>query len=161
MALMLVASPAAAEEHLTSTVLHAQLSPLPNALSESVLFPAGRPSRADVAFPPNAPDFTRLRRPSLLPALYATNIALQALDAHSTVTALNRGAREANPLMTGVVDNRGALLAVKVGAAASTIYFAEKLWRRNRVAAIALMAAVNGVSAIVVAHNYRVAARLR
>jgi hypothetical protein len=63
--------------------------------------------------------------------------------------------------MTGVAGNRGALLAVKVGAAAGTIYFAEKLWRRNRVAAIALMVAVNGVNAAIVAHNYKVASRLR
>jgi hypothetical protein len=160
--LMLVAVPAAAQEQLASTALHAQLNPLPNALSEGLLFPtAGSGNSADIDFPANAPDFSRLRRPSLLPALYATNIVLQALDAHSTVTALDRGAREANPLMTGVVEHRGALLAVKVGAAAGTIYFAEKLWRRNRVAAIAVMAAVNGVSAVIVAHNYRVAARQR
>jgi len=160
--LMVVAVPAAAQEQLASSALQAQLNPLPNALSEGLLFPsAGSASRADVAFPANAPDFSRLRRPSLLPALYAANIALQALDAHSTLTALERGAREANPLMAGVVENRGALLAVKVGAAAGTIYFAEKLWRRNRVAAIALMVAVNGANAAIVAHNYRVAARRR
>jgi hypothetical protein len=102
-----------------------------------------------------------VRRPALLPALYASNVVLQALDAHSTLTALKQGAREANPMMQGVAGNPTALIAVKAGAAAGTIYFAEKLWRRNRVAAIALMAAVNGVSAIVVAHNYKVASRLR
>lgn len=161
-AVMLSASPAAAQEHLASTSLAAQVGPLPNALAKGVRFPVS-PSTAgsEVAFPTAAPDFSRLRRPVLLPALYAANIALQGLDAHSTIKALDGGAREANPLMQGVADHRGALLAVKVGAAASTIYFAEKLWRRNRVAAVALMVAVNGVSAAVVAHNYRVARRQR
>lgn len=161
-AVMLSAAPAAAQEHLASTSLAARVGPLPNALAKGVRFPVS-PSTAgsEVAFPTAAPDFSRLRRPVLLPALYAANIALQGLDAHSTIKALDGGAREANPLMKGVADHRGALLAVKVGAAASTIYFAEKLWRRNRVAAVALMVAVNGVSAAVVAHNYRVARRQR
>jgi hypothetical protein len=48
---------------------------------------------------------------------------------------------------------------VKAGAAAGTIYFAEKLWRRNRVGAVAMMVVVNGVTAAVVAHNYKVADR--
>jgi hypothetical protein len=93
--------------------------------------------------------------------MYAATVALQALDAHSTLTAIGHGAQEANPVMKGVVGNRGALLAVKAGAAAGTIYIAEKLWRRNRAGAIVLMAVVNGVTAAVVAHNYKVAGRLR
>jgi Domain of unknown function (DUF5658) len=106
--------------------------------------------------------FNGFERPSLLPALYASQVALQALDFHSTYTAIDRGAREANPVMKGVVGNRGAMLAVKAGVAASTIWMSEKLWRRgNRAGAIALMAIVNGVTAAVVAHNYRVASQLR
>jgi hypothetical protein len=102
------------------------------------------------------------RRPLLLPALYASQIALQALDAHSTYTALDRGAHEANPLMKGVVGNRGAMFAVKAGVAASTILVAERLWKKgNKVGAIATMIAVNAVTAAVVANNYRVASRLR
>ena len=104
----------------------------------------------------------RGRRPSLLPMLYASQVALQALDAHSTYQAIGRGAHEANPLMKGVVGNKGAMLAVKAGVAASTIFLAERMWKRgNRVGAIATMLVVNGVTAAVVANNYRVASGLR
>jgi hypothetical protein len=100
-------------------------------------------------------------RPAILPALYVSVAALQALDAHSTMTAIGRGGREANPFMRGVAGNRAALLAVKAGVAGSTIFLAEKMWKRNRVAAIAMMAIVNAIDVVVVAHNYRVAQSLR
>ncbi|HEX7084812.1 MAG TPA: DUF5658 family protein [Vicinamibacterales bacterium] len=104
----------------------------------------------------------RPERPMILPALYASQIALQALDAHSTYKAIGRGAHEANPLMKGVVDNRGAMFAVKAGVAASTIWAAEHLWKRgNKVGAIATMVVANAVAAAVVAHNYRLASELR
>ncbi len=110
----------------------------------------------------NASFTPRPERPMILPALYASQIALQALDAHSTYKALDRGAHEANPLMKGVVDNRGAMFAVKAGVAASTIWAAERLWKRgNKVGAIATMVVANAVAAAVVAHNYRLASDLR
>jgi hypothetical protein len=108
----------------------------------------------------SAPDFSRIRRPSVLPTLYAITAVTQALDAHSTMTALGRGAREANPLMQGVATNGGALLAVKAGIAAGSVFVAEKMWRRNRAGAIATMVALNAVTAAIAAHNYRVASRL-
>jgi len=101
------------------------------------------------------------RRPAVLPPLYASAIVLQALDAHSTMSAIRNGAHEANPFMQGVAKNNGAMLAVKAGVAASTIYFAEKMWKRNRVGAIAMMVALNTIDALVVVHNYGVASRLR
>jgi hypothetical protein len=154
--------PVAAQEQLASTALLTTAAVAPGALTNTVLFPA-RPI-AEAVQPTrsvSAGDFSAIRRPALLPGLYAATVALQALDAHSTMTALKRGAREANPAMQGVVGNRGAFVAVKAGAAAASIFLAEKMWRRNRVAAIAMMAVVNGVSAAVVAHNYRVASQLR
>lgn len=104
----------------------------------------------------------RGRRPLALPALYAAQAALQALDAHSTYAALSRGGVEANPLMKGVVQNKGAMMAVKAGVAASTIWIAERMWKRgSRIGAIATMLIVNGVTAAVVANNYKVASSLR
>jgi Domain of unknown function (DUF5658) len=101
-------------------------------------------------------------RPGALPALYVMQGALQAMDAHSTYSAIGRGAHEANPLMQGVVGNKGTMLAVKAGVAASTIWMAESMWKRgNRLGAIATMIAANSVTAIVVAHNYRLASRLQ
>jgi hypothetical protein len=54
------------------------------------------------------------------------------------------------------------MMAVKAGVAASTILLAEKMWKRgNRTGAIATMLIVNGVTAAVVANNYKVASNLR
>lgn len=95
-------------------------------------------------------------RPNALIPLYAGFAVLQALDAHSTISAIGNGAVEANPLLGGVAAHPGALLAVKMGAAVGTIFVAEKLWKRNPVAAVALMVGLNSAYAIVVAHNYKV-----
>ena len=102
-----------------------------------------------------------LSRPAALPALYASYAALQAFDVYSTRQALARGAREANPLMQGVVGNTGAFIAVKAGVGVATIVAAERLWKRNKAAAIAIMVASNGVSAIVAARNARTLRQLR
>jgi len=102
------------------------------------------------------------KRPLALPALYAAQVALQVLDVHSTYSAIHRGGVEANPLMKGVVGNKGAMMAVKAGVAASTIWIAERMWKKgNRVGAVATMLVVNGVTAAVVANNYNVSSSLR
>ena len=98
-------------------------------------------------------------RPGALVPLYASFAVLQALDAHSTLTAINMGATEANPLLRGVASHPGALLAVKMGAAVGTIFVAEKLWKRNPVAAVALMVGLNSAYAMIVAHNYQLGNR--
>ncbi len=95
-------------------------------------------------------------RPKPLLFLYGSIGALQVLDAQSTFRALDAGAREANPLMRAVVQNRVVFVALKAGVAASAIVVAEKMWRRNRAGAIALMIAINAANAAVVVHNYRV-----
>lgn len=162
-----LAGVASAQELVASNTIVAPMGLLPDAVNRASLLPATPPSTSEapspfaVAAPTPSAEFTAQSRPALLPALYAATVALQALDAHSTITGLRRGAVEANPLMSGIAGNSTALLAVKASAAAGTIYFAEKLWKRNRVAAVVLMAAVNGVTAAVVAHNYKVAARMR
>ena len=151
-----------------------------NAVANAVLFPVTPLAPAPVALAAEADataakaegeqaasvsrsDFSSgSKRPMMLPALYASQVALQALDAHSTYSAINRGAVEANPLMKGVVGNKGAMMAVKAGVAASTIWVAERMWKRgNRVGAIATMLIANGVTAAVVANNYKLASSLR
>ena len=114
------------------------------------------PTFVNASFTPGA------KRPTMLPTMYATQVALQALDVHSTYSAINRGGVEANPLMQGVVQNKGAMMAVKAGVAAGTIFLAERMWKRgNRVGAIATMLVANSVTALVVANNYKVAQSLR
>ena len=90
-------------------------------------------------------------------SLYVSFAALQALDAHSTLKALSGGAHEANPLMQNVAGNPGALLAVKAGTTAATIFFAEHLAKKNPIASLAVMVAMNSAYATIVARNYRVA----
>lgn len=93
------------------------------------------------------------RRPVALAALYGTYGTLQALDVVSTRRAIATGAQERNPLMKN--GNMAAMVAVKAAAGASTIYFAERMWKKNRVGAVIVMAALNGATAAVVAHNQR------
>ena len=89
--------------------------------------------------------------------LYISAAALQMMDVHSTRRALALGHAEGNPFMSGIASNTPAFVAVKAATAASVILLSEKLRKRNRVAAIGLMVAVNAATAAVVAHNYRVA----
>jgi len=161
-----VPAPAQAQELMTANVVAntvlfpvAPMAPTPPALAAATTTAAAEAQTPSIS----RSDFgSGIKRPSLLPAMYATQIALQALDVHSTYSAINRGAIEANPLMKGVVGNKGAMLAVKAGVAASTIFLAEKMWKRgNRVGAIATMLVANGVTAFVVSHNYKVASTLR
>jgi hypothetical protein len=145
-----------------------------NSISAATLFPttplvpaSASPVRAVAAEVP-APTFVRSSlvkpqvRPSVLPALYVAQGALQALDLTSTYSAINKGGHEANPMMKNVVSNKGAMLAVKAGVAASTIWMAESMWKRgNRIGAIVTMIAANSVTGFVVAHNYKVAHQLQ
>ena len=97
------------------------------------------------------------RRPALLPVLYGTYATFQAMDVMSTRKALAAGAHEANPSMTS--GSMGAMLVVKAAAGTATIYFAERAWKRNRVGAILLMAALNGGTAAIAARNVHNARR--
>ena len=99
------------------------------------------------------------RRGVLMP-LYASFVTLQALDLHSTLLAIHRGASEANPVMAGFADHPPALVAVKVGSAVGILFMAERVRRHSRVGAIVMMAALNTAYATVVVRNYHIAGRL-
>jgi hypothetical protein len=90
-----------------------------------------------------------------LVSLYVSFATLQVLDLHSTLRALDGGAVEGNPLLRGVAHQPAALIGVKALGAASTIWLAHKMSKRNKASAIVVMAAVNSAYAMVVAHNYR------
>ncbi len=57
------------------------------------------------------------RRPSALIPLYASFVALEALDVHSTSRALANGAVEANPAMSGLTGSSVGVVAAKDEAA--------------------------------------------
>jgi len=104
-------------------------------------------------------------RPSLVPSdqmnarsravtsLYVSFAALQGLDVYSTRRALRGGAEEANPLLRTAVGNAAVMLTVKAMSSAVSIYMTERIRKSNRRAATALMVALNGVTAAVVARN--------
>lgn len=96
----------------------------------------------------------RRSRPRALAPLYLSFIALQVMDADSTAEAIRAGHAEANPFMARTGGSTGAMLAVKAVSTAGTIYAVEKLWKRNRVAAVIVMAAINVGYAAVVSSNY-------
>ena len=129
------------------------------ALLNSSTIPAAQLASLD-QFPMQvAPVNERRGSSSLLASLYATTAVMQALDVHSTLLAIKAGAVEGNPLMSGVVNNRGAFLATKAAVAASTILAARQIAKKSRIGAIVTMVAVNSAYAMIVRHNYSLAAR--
>jgi len=58
--------------------------------------------------------------------------------------------------MKGVAQSSAGLIAIKAASTVGVIYGSEKLWKKNRLAAVLVMVGVNSATAWVVAHNYRV-----
>lgn len=103
----------------------------------------------------------RVRRPAIMPVLYASYGAAQAWDLCSTSAALRNGAREVNPVMAPLAGSPVRMAVVKAAATAGTIFFVERLWRQNRVAAVVLMTVINGATTAIAANNVRNARRAR
>lgn len=95
------------------------------------------------------------KRPMILPALYISLGAVQAWDVYSTSAALEAGAIERNPLVAPVVGNSAGMIALKLATAGTTVFFAERPWKKNRVAAIVMMAGINGATAAIAMRNIR------
>jgi hypothetical protein len=96
-------------------------------------------------------------RPAPLVPLYVAFVGLQALDVHSTFSALDSGAREANPMVRSALGNPAGLVLLKTGTTAGVVLLTERLWPRNRTAAVITMIALNSAYATIAAHNYRTA----
>jgi hypothetical protein len=94
-----------------------------------------------------------VKRPAALPALYVTLGVKQAMDLYSTSAALKAGAKEANPTAVPFAGHAGSMMGLKAATTASTIFFAERMWKTNKVGAIVMMAAINGATAAVSMHN--------
>lgn len=128
---------------VTPTLVSAQQVPLvaPVELSSSAVTPS-------LLAPPSP-----FQRGTLF-GLSASLVSLQAYDAYSTLSAVKLGATESNPLMAGVAQHPAALVLLKGGVTAGSIFAASRLWKEHRRgAAIALLAATNGMMAVVAAHN--------
>lgn len=143
------------QPQLSATIIGlamAQIAALPPPAAPALGAPA--PALASV------PSIVRpTARPRGLVPLFASYAVLQALDVHSTLKAIDGGAVERNPLIAPIASRPAAFVALKVAATAGGILAADRLAKRNRVAAYALMFALNSAYAFVVVHNYKVAGR--
>lgn len=110
---------------------------------------------------PSVFEAPRTSQRTSLTALSVMSAALQGLDAYTTLSAVGRGAREANPVVRGAVGNPAVFMALKSSMTAATIYAAQRMWPRNKGAAIAMLAITNGVMGGVVAHNMSVLRQMR
>ena len=159
LALVAAAAPAAAQQDQSPVFPHTPT------LVASVSLPAPEVLAANRAATPGPARSSTPAPAALTPrpgfpvvgSLYASFVALQVLDVHSTSKALANGAHEANPMLP-FAGNTGAMLGVKAASSACTLYIANRVARRNKTAAIVLMAALNSAYSVIVAHNYRLAA---
>jgi hypothetical protein len=93
----------------------------------------------------------------VLGSLYASTVILQGLDVHSTLSAINQGGVEANPMIAPVTSHPVAFVAMKSAVTATSLVAAHRIAGHNKMAAIALLAGINSAYALVVAHNYHLA----
>ena len=100
---------------------------------------------------------SRLTGPTI--AMYAAYGMVQALDAHSTLRALDGRGAEGNPFVRPFASSPARLVSFKAASAAGVLYLAQRLRKKNQVAALALMVGVTSLQTYVVVHNYRVAHR--
>ena len=114
--------------------------------------------RVALAGPADEPGSTGPSKSSVvLGSLYASTIVLQGLDIHSTLSAINQGGVEANPMVSPMTSHPVAFVAMKSAVTATTLIAAHHIAGHNKMAAIAMLVGVNSAYAFVVAHNYRVA----
>ena len=94
------------------------------------------------------------QRPPAFVPLYASFVALQVVDMHSTWRALDHGSVEANPLLSGVAGNKAVLFTAKAAGTAAVIAVSERLRKKSPTAALVSMIAANSGMTWVVQHNY-------
>jgi hypothetical protein len=88
--------------------------------------------------------------------MYVSYGLLQALDAQSTIRALNSGsAHEGNPLLSPFASHPAALAAFKLGLTSGTIYGFDRLYKSHRRLTMIALAAINCGYACIVRRNYR------
>jgi hypothetical protein len=92
---------------------------------------------------------------------YVGYAALQAGDIITTITALNRDAREANPLLRDVARSPVKLLGVKAATTMATILAIESMRKRHPVVARVTLIAINATLAAVTINNVSAAHRTK
>ena len=120
---------------------------------------APAPRMPQIPLAPVVPNLPKPGGKTLLNSLYVTTVAMQVLDIHSTIQALQSGAVEGNPIMSKVAGNPGALIATKAAVTAVSLWAAHKVSKHNKAAAVITLVAVNSAYAMIVSNNYRLAHR--
>jgi hypothetical protein len=100
----------------------------------------------------------RLTDPAFIKKMYIAFGALQAADVVSTTIALNRSAREGNPLLRDIAGSPAALVGVKAAVSVATIVAMEKLRKKRPVLTSVTLIALNATLAAVVINNASVGA---
>ena len=109
-----------------------------------------------------AVDITMPRRPWPLPALYGSATFLHACDTYLSLSALNAGASELNPVLKPFTNQPLAFIAMKAGLTAASIAGAEQMWKHDhRAKAVVLMMLTNAMMVGITAHNAEVLQRFR
>jgi hypothetical protein len=86
---------------------------------------------------------------------YASFAALQALDVVSTLQALKvPGAREANPMMEGLVDHPLAFITLKSATTIAVLTSMRQFSKTHPKAAVLVMAGLNSGYACIVRSNF-------
>lgn len=92
-----------------------------------------------------------------LNTLYVATALMQVLDFHSTRVAQRAGGVEANPIMARITSNPYLFATTKGAVAASTIMLTRQIAKKNRLAAVLTLTAINSAYAMVVRGNYQIA----
>lgn len=139
-----LAQDASIDSQVTETGL--AVAPTPVATSAIV-------AEAPAAVP--RPELSAGKRPGWFVAIHLFSVAVQGLDAHSTLRTLEYRGPDVRPLDKGMTGNKAAFLALKAGMAATVVYATDKIAKRHRVGAVVTAAAINSVYLTMAAHNYR------
>ena len=129
------------------------------ALVFSLLMIAGT-NRSAYADPPEASLKEKIET-GILRGSYGMTLVVQGIDARSTQQVMNLGGYELNPVLAPFAKRPATLYGIKAAIAASYVYSEYALGRRNKLAAIAMAAAINGVYIAAARHNLRLAAEMR
>jgi len=117
---------------------------------------------ASTAYPNETEEHAGSARPKSLTPLCAVYGALQALDVHSTLRALDAGAREGNPIFAPVLPgSSSALIASKAATTAGIFWLTDRLRRQHPRAAVWTMILLDSAYVTVIANNYAVGGRAR
>jgi hypothetical protein len=128
--------------------------------SAAAATPAATAAVAEVPTDAPLPELSSGKQPAWFLPIHLFSVAVQGLDAHSTLRTLEHRGLDVSPLYKGMTGNKAAFLAVKAGTAVAVVYATTKIARHHRLGAVVTAAAINSVYLTMAARNYR-SVRLR